>query len=356
MLAFHGSDIEKIASTYQVLPKNLINYGVNANPLGLSPLAKAALEYNIHLITSYPDPSYHSLKQAIHSYLNVDAGRVLLSNGTSELIHQIIRYYSPKRALLYTPTYSEYAKEVKKQGGEVVELPLRKENQFRFPTELFYQALADCNFVLLCNPNNPTATTLNISELLPLLEASRQRNIPFLIDETYIEFTENPEHYSATTFLHDFNNLIILRGFSKFFAAPGLRLGYGLFGNQDLIDELQASYPWGIHSLAAFAGEIFLSDIAYIQQSRKYIYSERKRILSILQTLPKLTVYPTGVNFFLLELQDKNATDLFLYLLNRGLLIRNFHDEIAPGFFRFCILESDKNDLLLQAIQDFLAE
>lgn len=354
MSIFHGSDVEKIAKAYQLDADRLINFGVNANPLGLSEITKEAIRQNIDLITRYPDPNYTSLKKSIANYLGIDAIRVMPSNGTSELIHRIIQSFAPKNALLYVPTYSEYAIEVNKQGGAILELPLDKENNFQFPGKLYRELISQADFVLICNPNNPTATLLSVSELLPLLEMAAARGIPFVIDETYIEFTENTEHYSAITFLEHFPNLIILRGYSKFFAAPGLRLGYGLFGNPEWIRSLTDSYPWAIHSLAAFAGEVILSDQDYLEATQKYIASERKRILRFLNNLPELTVYPTGINFFLVELHHHSSQDLFLFLLKQNLMIRSFYGEIGDGFFRFCILKEEQNTLLLNAIAEFL--
>lgn len=354
MSAFHGSDIEKIAAVHQISPDNLINFGVNANPLKLSDNVKKALRENIELITDYPDPSYAKLKHAISHYLSVDFERILPCNGTSELIHQIIQSFAPKKAMLYTPTYSEYAREVKKVGGEVLPLALTPQNKFQFPTEDFYRFLPEAELILLCNPNNPTATALKTAELFPLIKSAKENGSLFVLDETYVEFTDRPEDYSAVALLPKFDNLIILRGFSKFFSAPGLRLGYGLFGNLQYLKQFQNTYPWGIHSLAAFAGELMLGDKEYIQASHQYLKKERDRILSYLKQIPDLTVYPTEINFFLLQLGKKSATDLFLFLLKEGFLIRNFHDEIGEGFFRFCIMEEENNTALLHAIERFI--
>ncbi|RRD94423.1 pyridoxal phosphate-dependent class II aminotransferase [Clostridiales bacterium COT073_COT-073] len=356
MNSFHGSDIEKIAAQYHVLPENLLNFGVNANPLGLSNLVKTALSANIELISQYPDPAYGQLKHAISRYVNVDFNWILPANGTSELIYQIIRHFAPKKAILYTPTYSEYAHEIKKQGGEILELPLVAENNFEFPAELYYSQLATADFVLLCNPNNPTATLLRTDELKPLIAAAWQKKIPFVIDETYIEFTDDLQTYSAVSLLKEFDNLIILRGFSKFFAAPGLRLGYGLLADPVIKSKLENNYPWGIHALAALAGQLFLEDTAYITAAQNYMTEERQRIFDFLNHCPDLTVYPTKINFFLVRLHHHNATELFFFLLRQGLLIRNFHDEIGPGFFRFCMLGKEDNTRLLTTLQNFLKE
>lgn len=354
MSNFHGSDVEKIAGEYAVSPQDLINFGVNANPLGLPEKAQKALSENIALFGSYPDPEYVSLKNALSRYLAVDFARILPANGTSELIHQIIRYFAPKNALLYTPTYSEYGSEVQKQGGKVLLLPLAKENLFQFPVATFQQLLPAADFVLLCNPNNPTATLLSTEELAPLIRLAQERQIPFVIDETYIEFTDKPQKYSGVSLVRQFPNLIILRSFSKFFAAPGLRLGYAVFGSPNWLRSMQSGYPWGIHALAACAGEIFLEDSDYIKTSHQFVLAERERILSFLRTLPNIIVYPPTANFFLLELKQQSATDLFLYLLRQGLLIRNFHDEIGTGFFRFCLLDKASNSRLLAAIAEFV--
>lgn len=354
MSNFHGSDIEKIAAQYQIQPESLVNFGVNANPLGLSPRVKQVLASNINLISSYPDPEYSRLKQAISSYLGVDFKSILLGNGTSQLIFQLIQDLAPKSALLYHPTYSEYGREIEKQGGHILSLPLVAANDFAFPYEDYDRAISQVDLVIICNPNNPTATLLKTSQLETLLAKAQQRNIPFIIDETYIEFTNHPPTYSGVSLLKKYPNLVILRGFSKFFAAPGLRLGYSLSFDFDLVRRLENSYPWAISSLAALAGPAFLEDQAYIKASSHYILAERKRIMGILKQIPNLKVYPSEVNFFLAELRSHKAKDLFMFLLNKGFFIRIFHDQIGPGFFRFCLLDQASNDQLLKQIKVFI--
>lgn len=356
MSMFHGSDVEKVAAQFQVDADKLVNFGVNANPLGLSPKAVEAIRQNTDILTRYPDPTYHSLKIALANYLQTEPERILPSNGTSELIHRIVRTFSPKRALLFSPTYSEYAEEVTRNGGEVIPLILEESSDFAFPVQKCMELLAGSkpDLVLFCNPNNPTGTLIPQEALIRLLDETKRCQIPMIIDETYIEFVADNQPKSLVPLLPNYPHLIILRGFSKFFAAPGLRLGYGIFGNPALIESLSEGYPWSISSLSAFAGEVILSDENYRLKSEQFITKERTRILNFLANLEGLTVYPCYANFFFVKLHHHSSHSLFLYLLKKELMIRSFYEEAGEGFFRFCIMTEDDNTRLLNAIAEFL--
>src|SRR5699024_3014601 len=129
-----------------------------------------------------------------------------------------------------------------------------------------------------------------------------------------VEFAENPDEVTAIPLTAFYNNIIILRGISKFFAAPGLRLGYAICGNHDLLKEInQKKNPWTINSLAAIAGEIMFTDEEYIQKTRILITSEHQRICEAIQANPNFKVYKAHANFVLVKILKENITseDLF---------------------------------------------
>ena len=138
---------------------------------------------------------------------------------------------------------------------------------------------------MLCNPNNPTSTAISSGEMRQILDACLQHGIFVMVDETYVEFTENVEKMSSVSLTNYYTNLIILRGTSKFFAAPGLRLGYAVTGNQDLIRTINTRQnPWSISSLAEIAGRLMFQDHDYMRETRNLILSERKRLYDALSS------------------------------------------------------------------------
>lgn len=359
---FHGSDIEKVAAYYHIDKEQIINFSGNVNPLGLSASLKERLKDNIELVTSYPDPDYSDLKEKIASYANCNLHDILLGNGTTELIAHYIDYVSPKKALIIGPTYSEYEKKITSLSGEVNYFPLKAENNFTLNIDDLLDTL-DTSFDLLviCNPNNPTGTTTSSDALYKVFDYCIANSIYILIDETYMDFVSDASTISAIPLTKSYSNLMVLRGFSKFFASPGLRLGYGICHDiacHEFINRQR--HHWAINSLSAFAGGQLLTDMDFIHISREYIHEERTRIEKELRKFENIVVYPTQTNFFLVLLKDKNhtASELFEYCIKKGLMVRDatsfpfLHGE----YFRFCINKEEENNRLLTAIREYLIE
>ena len=265
----------------------------------------------------------------------------------------------PKKACIIDPTYSEYSREIAIGGGTSFYFTLREENDFALPFEELAQALTqDVDLLVFCNPNNPTGTAITLPDLKKILTLCKERRILTVIDETYAEFAHDTAAVSATSLIGEFDDLLILRGTSKFFAAPGLRLGYALCSNKQLLGAIkEMQNPWSVNSLAAKAGEIMFSDRDYIDRTRSYIAKEQARIFARLQAVPCLKPYRPAANFILVKIEDeeKTATDFFEYAIHRGLMIRDCSDFDGLGdrFFRFCFLDREKNDRLLECIETF---
>lgn len=232
---FHGSDLEKIEKIYGIKKEEIISFSANVNPLGISPLLRRTLTEHIDAITAYPDREYTSLRQCIAGYCGSEAEHVIVGNGSTELISLFIQIEHPKKAMIIGPTYSEYEREISLGGGTTLYYPLREDNDFHLNVADFTAHLNEnIDLLVLCNPNNPTSTAITRKDMRLILDVCKQHDIFVMVDETYVEFAENMDEITAVPLTNFYNNIIILRGTSKFFAAPGLRLGYALTGNPDL--------------------------------------------------------------------------------------------------------------------------
>ncbi|NDL68198.1 pyridoxal phosphate-dependent aminotransferase [Anaerotalea alkaliphila] len=358
---FHGSDLEKIAAHYRIPQSEIVNYSGNVNPLGLSPLLLTELSKQIALIASYPDREYTSLRAALGRYLEVDPANILVGNGSTEIISLLIKVVAPQKALVLGPTYSEYEREIFLGGGSTRYYRLLEENDFQIDVEDFLQHLTeDLDLLVLCNPNNPTSTALSASRLRTILDRCKELDIFVLVDETYIEFVEDLAAYTAVHLTEFYNNVLIIRGVSKFFAAPGLRLGYGVCGNQEYLQKINnAKNPWTINALAAYAGELMLQDTEYIRRTRELISTQREAVYRTLSGWPFVKAYAPMANFILVKILDEAHTsqDLFDALIQRKRMIRDASSFpfLGDRFFRFCFLTAEDNRLLLEAIREILA-
>jgi threonine-phosphate decarboxylase len=281
---FHGSDLEMIEKLYGIKKEDIISYSANVNPLGISPKLKASLSERIDAIMSYPDRDYTALRKCIAEYVHADIENIIVGNGSTELISLFIQIKHPKKALIIGPTYSEYEREVSLGGGSTHYYRLEEENDFHLNfAKLEAELTSDIDLLAICNPNNPTSSAITRNDMRKILDICKQKGIFVMVDETYVEFAEDIQKITSAPLTGYYNNIIILRGISKFYAAPGLRLGYAICGNTDLLKEInQRKNPWTINSLAAIAGEIMFSDDEYIKDTRALIAAERVRICKLL--------------------------------------------------------------------------
>lgn len=357
---FHGSDLEKIEHVYGIKKDEITSFSANVNPLGISYLLKETLSSKIDAITTYPDREYTSLRKYIASYVGTDHSNVIVGNGSTELISLFIQIQKPKKALLIGPTYSEYEREVSLGGGRTHYYSLNEEADFKLNLEELKKELNnEVDLLVVCNPNNPTSSVITRKEMRKILDICKQRGIYVMIDETYVEFSVDMDKITSVPLTEYYNNLIILRGTSKFFAAPGLRLGYAICGNDDLIKEInKRQNPWTINTLAAMAGEIMFTDSAYMEETRNLINSERERIMGILGECTGIKAFPAHANFVLVKIlrEDLTAGDIFEAAIRKGLMIRDCSTFpfLDSRYFRFCFMNKEKNDELLAVILDCL--
>lgn len=357
---FHGSDLEAIEEFYHIPKEEIVCFGANVNPLGLSERVKREIAGNLDVLSSYPDRNYTALKGVIGKYCKISSDHVVVGNGSTELISLLIQTRRPKKALLLGPTYSEYGRELGLVGGEIGSYPLRESDGFQLNPDAFCAEIRKgYELVIICNPNNPTSSALTVSEIRQVLDVCRENGSFLMIDETYVEFAPSVEEISAMSLIAEYENLMVLRGTSKFFAAPGMRFGYGATSNPDFLKALERMQnPWSLNSLAAFAGEIMLTDAKYIQKTRKLISDERDRMCEFLRNLANVTVYPAYANFVLIKLNLPGVTsfDLFDALIKEKMMVRDCSsfESLDGEFIRFCIMKPEDNDRLLDGIRRFL--
>lgn len=354
---FHGSDIEKICSYYHLDKDKITNFAANVNPLGLSALVKEEISTHLDLLSSYPDRNYTSLRETISDCCGIPADFILPGNGSSELISLLIEEKAPKHTLILGPTYSEYSRELSFSGSTQEYYHLQENRNFVLNIDDLCRALQrGYDFLILCNPNNPTSSAVTQQELRRLLAFCRDRNIFVMIDETYIEFVPDIRTFTAVPLTMEFQNLMVLRGVSKFFAAPGMRMGYGISGNKDFLAKMRNKQtPWSLNSLGAFAGELMLRDQKYISKTRELILSERKRMFQTLSEMPAYQVYPAYANFFLLKIRKEGLTSfqVFENCIKNGLMIRDCASfQCLEGeFIRFCIMMPEDNNRLMEVLR-----
>lgn len=356
---FHGSDIEKICSYYHLKKEDIINFGANVNPLGLSRKVKDILSGHLDVLSAYPDREYTGLRTVLSSYCSIPADYILPGNGSSELIGLLIDTLSPKHTLILGPTYSEYSRELSFSGSSQTYYHLKESQDFVLDPDDLCAALGKekPDLLIICNPNNPTSSAILHKDMEQLLLFCKEKDIFVMIDETYVEFAPEVEAVTAIPFAKDFDNLCILRGVSKFFAAPGMRLGYAVTGNRAFLTKMrEKQIPWSLNSIGALAGELLFCDEEYISRTRELITTERSRLFSELSSSPNYKTYRPYANFLLLKITQKNKTafDVFETCIKNGLMIRDCSSfQCLDGeYIRFCIMQPEANSRLLTVLKN----
>ncbi|HIR91881.1 MAG TPA: threonine-phosphate decarboxylase [Candidatus Egerieimonas intestinavium] len=357
---FHGSDLEKIEAIYHIKKEDIVSFSANVNPLGISPRIRRELADHLDVISRYPDREYTALRCAMAVYAGTEPDHILVGNGATELISLFIQNLQPKKALILGPTYSEYERAITLAGGQTSCYPLQEEQNFQMDVrDLCSRLSEDLDLLVLCNPNNPTGTAVNRQSLREIFSVCKGLGITVLVDETYVEFTPQEAEISAVPLTGEFKNLIILRGTSKFFAAPGLRLGYAITGDTSLLTKAEGRKdPWGINSIAELAGQLMFSDTEYIRQTRQLIFGERTRLYEELSTWDSIKLYPTMGNYQLVRILKEGVTSrqVFEHCIRQGLMIRDCSNfpTLDDRYFRFCFMLPQDNDRLVQALREIL--
>lgn len=357
---FHGSDLEKIEKVFGIKKEEIVSYSANVNPLGISHKLREVLSQHLDAITRYPDREYTKLRQCIADYTGAQIENIIMGNGSTELISLFIQTNHPKKAMILGPTYSEYERDINLGGGTCIYFPLKEENHFRLNVnDLCHQLDDNLDLLVLCNPNNPTSSSITRKEMRRILDACMEHGIFVMVDETYVEFAPDERNVTSVSLTNYYSNLIILRGTSKFFASPGLRLGYAITGNRDVAKEINTRKdPWTINSLAEIAGQIMFRDEDYIRETKELITSERARLYQELSSWDTVRVYEPQANFILMKIlkEGVDAEILFEHCIRKGMMIRNCSTFpfLDSQFIRFCIMSPEDNDRLLEAFRELL--
>ena len=267
---FHGSDLEKIEEYYHIPKEEIVCFSANVNPLGLSEAVRQKLCDHLDVICRYPDRAYTSLRQTIGTYCGANPAHIVVGNGSTELISLLISQRGPKKALVLGPTYSEYARELSLVGGSMEYYHLREADDFVLDIDDFLSHVTgEVDMVILCNPNNPTSSAIPREDMKRIIAQCKKQGVFVMIDETYVEFAPDVQAVSAISLVPAYDNFMVIRGVSKFFAAPGLRFGYGITSNQTFLSALLTHQnPWSLNSIGAFAGEEMLKIVESKEFSR----------------------------------------------------------------------------------------
>ena len=341
----HGGNIYEIKPSEQT---SVLDFSANINPLGIPWRVNKLLNRQLKDLVHYPDTRAHHLVAALARYWKIKEENVLVGNGSTELIYLILNAFRPDKVILPVPSFTEYERAARIEASQVRFIHMLEGEVF----SLNFDHINNCDMLFICNPNNPTGNLI-VSNRADL------KNIPvkrIVIDEAFMDFVPDEKIYTFNLEAVRSKKIIVLRTLTKFFALPGLRVGY-LIAHRDIIRILKKyQMPWSVNVLAQTAAEQCLSEEAFMQRSKQLIAKERAFLYERLDRIRELKPYPSVANFLLVKIKDKRLASWCLKgrLLKKGILIRdcaNFRG-LDNKFIRVAVRTHKENMQLLRALEE----
>ena len=343
----HGGDIHTARRNSP--DSRIIDFSANINPLGLPDSVKEAIIESVPDIINYPDPHNTELIEALSVFEGVSASSFICGNGAADLIFRAVFALRPKKALLLSPCFSEYESALRASGCEIAYYGLLRENRFRL-TEDFLEVLnEEHDMLFVCSPNNPTSRLADPGLLERILDRCAECGTAAVIDECFLDFAENGEKLSMK---NRQGRVLVLKAFTKIFSMPGMRLGYGITHDREMLEAIeQISQPWAVSLPAQRAGAAALKNKDFITESRKYVKQQSIRLQSAFAGLG-FEVFRPDANFILFRTQ--NAQTYLKELSERGILMRdcsNFRG-LDNSYLRCAVRSKEDNEVLIDALNE----
>lgn len=343
-MAQHGGDIYRNEID--------LDFSVSINPLGMPECGRKAVGNALFRIGQYPDIRGRQLCRAIAHAEGVGEECVFVGNGAAELIYGLCYGIKPKRALTLAPTFSEYEQAVTAAGGNMEFVYLREQDGF--VVKDFHFTRRDLDMIFLCNPNNPTGAVLGKEQLTDIAAQCEERGIWLCVDECFLPFLAE-EDYTMKREIERFPHLVVLRAFTKVYGMPGLRLGYVLTANPEVLEGLEKCLPpWNTSVLAQAAGLAVLEDRNFLETTRDVVRQESEYLLGELGRGLAKRVYTPTANFIFFS----SERDLYRDLLGQRVLIRDCRNfrGLHAGYFRIAVRSHRENEELIRRWRSLYGE
>ena len=374
MSKIHGGNIFQFAHEQRIEPYEVVDFSANINPLGPSQRGLDALNVQLRYISHYPDATNDDVLNAIADTYGMDKHQIIVGNGAAELLYAICRLPGYTGAFVPAPGFSEY-----KEALEASKIPVR---------DIFYRPREDDNgkpyfevpylaletfaaelkgqdgriIVFLGNPNNPDGTLLDKDHIRTVASMLKDANSLLVIDESFIDFVGNDplqdNEHSMRSLVNEFDNIIVVHSFTKFYAVPGLRIG-AAFTNETLITQLQQYIPsWSVNTLAQAYTKAALNDVDYIKRTKQELNEERAFMYNALDALEGVTVYPPSANFILFQVNQEGITANYINeeLKKYNIIVRNCDSYVGltNHWVRIAIKDHETNIKLVDKLTDIL--
>jgi len=343
-----GKSLEEVAASARFPINGVIKLDANENPYGCSPKVLEALS-KYDSFSVYPDSGQRELRKLLEDYTGVGAEYIVASSGSDQMIGLITQLFvSPGDEVInFPPTFDIFRFAVALCNGKVVDVP-RDEN-YNVDIAAAKKAITKkTKLIVLANPNNPTGNPTPQPDILELLDTG----VPVLADEAYVEFCGE----TVTQLVSKYENLMVLRTFSKWAGLASFRIGYGLFPPKIADYLMNIKMPYSVSAASTIAVRESLKDADMLMERVKKIVAERDRLFEELKKIEWLKPFPSRANFIFCKVLNGTAKQIYEGLMDRSIIIRYAGNSVLKDFIRIGAGKPEHTDILVKAIRDIEAE
>jgi threonine-phosphate decarboxylase len=352
--AVHGGRVYEAARRLGIAPEEVIDFSANINPFGPPPGVLAALENCLAPVSLRIYPDSHAFISALAEKHDVKSDEIVVGPGAAALIFAVLRAVSPATALVMEPGFEEYFRACAAVEAEVIRQRLTEENGF-LPD---FAALArviearQCDLLILNSPHNPTGRSYAREDLLALIDLAEANDIALLLDEAFIDYAPQASllRVAATK-----SRFVLLRSLTKFYAIPGLRVGYAVCAAEMAAAIREQLDAWPVSTVALVAGKAALAEEEYAMETCCINAQARDEFAAALREIG-LSVFPSDANFLLAKLSRGSGAELARWLESSRILIRRCDSfcGLEDAYIRLAVRSREDNLRLVSLIETWL--
>jgi histidinol-phosphate aminotransferase len=335
---------ETLAGKVEVPLENIIKLDANENPYGCSPRVLQALASYPHL-NIYPDDGQQELRKLLAAYARVKAERIVASGGSNQLIDLIVRLFvdAGDEVINCVPTFDIYRFSTEIGGGKLINVS--RDDKYAVDVGAVKAAVSPrTRLIFLANPNNPTGNLIPRQDILEIVATG----LPVVVDEAYYEFSGE----TLVPLTGQYENLMVLRTFSKWAGLAGLRVGYGIFPLGIARFLMATKMPYNVNMAAIIAVRESFKDAEYLQDRVKAIITERSRLFAELKKVKWLRPFPSQANFIFCTVLKGSAGEFYKELQRKGILIRYFDKPLLRNGVRISVGKPEHTDALIKTLHE----
>ncbi len=299
----------------------------------------------------YPEPHGGAAVKAISDFLGIEESKIFIGNGLDDVLDRVSRVFINEgtKVGILEPSFLIYSYYVELYNG--VKLPILLKENFELDVEAILRTCKNkAKLLFICSPNSPTGNQFKAEEIREILSNFDDLVI---IDETYVDFGD----YSVYKWINDFDNLLVLRSFSKAYGLAGVRIGY-LLANEEIVKVLKKSvHPFNVNSVAQQVAVLVLRKYDYFKEKIENLKIERNRLIEKLESIDGLKVYPSNANFILFRINKREvkSSEVRARLIEKGIIVKDRgHIPLLDNCLRVTIATRELNDKFIYILRNIL--